>query len=598
MSHPAKSDVIRTRGVFGDAYDIPLLTATGANPARLAILFSGQGSARPGMFREVLARLPAMQNRFAHADQLARELGLPPVSSFLVDASNLEGETLNRVRNLATFTVQIGCFDAVVASGRPPFAITGFSLGEFAALAASGIISFEDGFRMIHERDLFSAPSNQLGFMMAVAASPKRLKELLANDEFFVSCINTPTQTTISVLPGYLEPVKETLKRNGILVSVLVIPQPYHTPLMRPVTGQLIDYLRRNGTRFFPPKIPVLSCVNCQWIDEQSFPGIDWPDLIGRLNIEQVDFIRQIEILADCGCGSFLEIGPGQALQKFTTAILTARPHRIVTLDSLKLPESVSAIDCGESTDATNPFLKLLQKVIAKVTGYQIERISIEKQFQADLGIDSLKTTEIMVEVLKESGRRIDPAIAITGFKDIRSALDVLNHSLPVGTSEDENLIPAVFVRSRWSWQPRPLPEPFEPESAEMPSFERFRTVELDEIIAGTISPSSLIQDLRSSQHPPGTLNSPESNSRMVVILRGDRAGNSSLEKVPEADSRGFLDRIARIIEWFQALIRECPEPAFDLVLVSSSKIHPHNWPETPLESIFKLVLMTSSMAL
>ncbi|MDD3148413.1 MAG: acyltransferase domain-containing protein, partial [Candidatus Riflebacteria bacterium] len=549
---------IETRGIYGDGYEINLSAYEGIDTSRLAVVFSGQGSARPGMFLEEYQRLPAMKQHFAIADKMAADRGLPAISSFILDAAKLEGETLCKVRNLAIFTAQIACYEAIIEAGLRPIVVSGFSQGEVAALVASGIASFTDGFKILCALDRVSSPPNSLGYMMAVAASPDRLQQILDPKTYLVSCIGAPEQITISIRPEHVDQVTKILKQHDILIKLLDIPQPYHTELMRPVSDRIHSFLQSGQIRFKTPALPMVSCISHRVIDAHNCRNTDWVEIMSRQTTEKVDFVGQIQIIRSFRCGSFLEIGPGRSLQNFIAATLKQQPHRIIELSKVLLPRTEKNNTTKEVAFASNPLLKILQRAIAKVTGYQIERISLEDRFQEDLGVDSLKTAEIILQVMKESGRNLDPARSISGFKDVHSAVEMLEKA-PIASYDLKPVHTARFMRGRTVWRACPL----EQQSPVVFVAQASLTIEFQQIVTQTVSPAELADRIAAMP------------ARPLLVIRADKPELPFQKALLPTDTRGFLEQTARIIEFFQKILQILPEPNFDLFLVTSQQSGP-----------------------
>jgi len=267
-------------------------------------------------------------------------------------------------------------------------------------------------------------------------------------------------------------------------------------------------------------------------------------------------------------CGSFLEIGPGRALQKFVGATLSGQPHRVLQLQSELLPtESERPVVNAELNFEANPLLRLLQKAIARVTGYQLERITIEDRFQDDLGIDSLKTAEIILEVAKESGKRLDPAASMVECTDVRSAVEMLRCSLrtEIDPVKDDRS-PSAFVRGRTCWKKRPIRNSIASNirSASLDASGLRDRVEIsvEQIVRRSVDAAGCARQLRDRQKP-------------LFILRADAPIVDWPQGAVGEKAALCVENLARCIEWFQEFLREMTIPDLEMFLITSAATPP-----------------------
>jgi acyl transferase domain-containing protein len=391
-------------GIYSGSWEPGLRHSKDVDFSRVCCLFGGQGTAVPGMFLSAYQQIERFRRRFDEADALARAAGLPAPSLYLTDGRAIPASELFVTRNLAAYTTQVALFDHILASGSSPQLLTGSSQGEYAALVCSGAVDFASLFDVNIAWQRICGPANQLGFLLAVAASPAQIAALLGNDRVHVSILNCPMRSVIALAPEQLAEVQDTLRRRGIGAKVLEVPQPYHSPMMQPAAERLRAWLKEHGPCFRPPRIPVLSSVSRSVISE-GLSSSEAAELLSRQLIEPVDFPRQIEMSYESGCFAFLEIGPGATLGTFVRKTLGAREHRILDFGAY-LPVAPTRERPKTKLDALqSKVFGTLRKAVAVMTGYEIESISVEDRFQEDLAIDSLTKVEILVHVVRE----IDP---------------------------------------------------------------------------------------------------------------------------------------------------------------------------------------------
>ena len=407
------------QGIYSGRWEVGFRPYEGVDFSRVCYMFSGQGSAAPGMFLSAYQQLEVVRRRFDEADGLAQSAGLPSPSLYLTDANAIPASALVVTRNLATYTAQVALCDHLLATRPPPLLLTGSSQGEYAALVCAGAIEFASLFEAIVARHRICGPANQLGFLVAVAASPPEIAAALGADCTHVSIRNSPVRSVIALAPDQRATVEDTLRRRGMGTKVLEVPHPYHSPLMGPAAQRFRMWVEARGLSLRPPRFTVLSSVTRTVITE----SIAAADLLSRQLTEPVDFPHQIEIAYARRCYAFLEVGPGATLGTFVRKILGAREHKSLDLGAY-LPAAPARTRKTTRLDAWQAkVFGALRNAVAAMTGYEIESISLEDRFQEDLAIDSLKKVEILVHVVEE----IDPGREDLGdLMEVQRLADVL----------------------------------------------------------------------------------------------------------------------------------------------------------------------------
>ncbi len=186
-------------------------------------------------------------------------------------------------------------YDLLISKDIKPKIVTGHSFGEYAALVASGIVSFEEMFDIVYHREIFSPPSNELGYMLAINANEEEIKNFFGNDGYYFSNYNSPVQTVISSTKDKISYLKEILDKRGIKSKVLTsVPQPYHTPYLKPTSEKIKKYLQESKFNFKEPSIPLFSSVTKELITQKNFSKEKIEDILINQILNPVDFIYQI----------------------------------------------------------------------------------------------------------------------------------------------------------------------------------------------------------------------------------------------------------------------------------------------------------------
>ncbi|EKE19215.1 MAG: beta-ketoacyl synthase [uncultured bacterium] len=452
--------ILNSKGHYFGSYRIVTKKYSGEDFSRKCFIFPGQGSAYPGMFKDQYASTNSIQEKFREADSLAKMKGLQKISDYILYPEKIEKEKLPIIRNLALFTMEVALFEVLISKRNIPEIITAHSFGEYAGLVASGIISFEEMFEIVYFRDSSCPIENSLGFMIAVGASEDEINAVLANEKFYISNLNSYEQTVISAEPGAIKDIEKILKENNIKYKILSdVPQPYHCLLLNDVKNKIEKYIEERKINLNKPQIPIFSSVIYKLIDKENFQEDDIKKILVNQIVFPVNFIFQISSIYELRCFNFIELNEKKLFSLFVRNILAEKEIKIdhiANILKIEKKENTKYISSENSK-----LFSLISKVIGEITGYEIEKISLEDRYQEDLGIDSIKKADILLTVLNES--KINPG---EGFNTSRfgSIADTINY---LNSAEKENHVKSkqkkktFFDRYVFTWQQEALDENF-----------------------------------------------------------------------------------------------------------------------------------------
>ena len=196
-----------------------------------------------------------------------------------------------------------------------PEMVAGHSLGELSALVAAGVLTFEDGLKLVAKRAhaMQKACELQSSTMAAVLGLEDSVVEEVCSsvDGIVVAAnYNCPGQLVISGEVQAVETACDLLKEKGARRAlILPVGGAFHSPLMEPAREELAQAIEQ--TTFSEPLCPVYQNVPASAITD---PSVIKENLIKQLTAP-VKWTQSIQAMIADGGTDFVEIGPGKVLQ-------------------------------------------------------------------------------------------------------------------------------------------------------------------------------------------------------------------------------------------------------------------------------------------
>jgi amino acid adenylation domain-containing protein len=303
--------------------------AHGRGP-RLAFVFSGQGGYWRGAGRGLAGREPVVRDVLSACDRwLTRHAGWS-----LLEWLSADGPAPTEFAQPAQFAVQAALAALWRSWGVVPDAVVGHSLGEVAAAHAAGILSLDDGLRLVVERGRLMRRVEGQGKTAAVGLpadeARRRIADLGLADRVFIAARNGPASTTLSGEPAAVGQIVRTLQEEGIFARALDVDCAFHSPVMDSLRRELEDAL--DGLRPGPAAVPFVSTVTGRPLDGRDLGADYW----GRNLREPVRFEDAVGTLIDDPYDLFLEVGPHPVLSAAVAECLQSREVSGVVLPSLR----------------------------------------------------------------------------------------------------------------------------------------------------------------------------------------------------------------------------------------------------------------------
>jgi [acyl-carrier-protein] S-malonyltransferase len=282
----------------------------------------------------------ALAGTFPEAAALLERAGAVLGRDFLDNLFSADAETLSDTRfaQPAVFVVSLAAAESLRSLGVNPSGVAGHSLGEYSALVAAGVLSFEDGLRVVQERARLMADcaARAKGGMLAILGMDHAdLKSLV--DETVAECpveianINSPEQIVVTGSEKCVEKFADIARERGARKAVrLRVSGAFHSKLMSPVSEELARAFEKY--RFSAPRVALVSNVTADFVRE--------PTEIKRLLVEHVCcpvlWEASMRRFIESGQDLFVEVGPGRVLKG-----LMKRIDPSVRVLSASLPENV-----------------------------------------------------------------------------------------------------------------------------------------------------------------------------------------------------------------------------------------------------------------
>lgn len=279
---------------------------------KIAFVFPGQGAQAVGMGKDVYEALPQSRAVFEKGDEV---LGFP-LSKLIFEGPESElKQTVNT--QPALVTASVAYLEALRDLGVTPDYVAGHSLGEYSALVAAGVLSYEDAVRLVRLRGQFmeeAVPGGQGAMAATLGADRAALSELCrsiseAGNSVELANVNCPGQIVVSgTVAGVNEVVQRVKEAGGKRAIPLEVSGPFHSSLMKEAAEQLAAELQK--VTFNAPVMPVI-------VNVTATPVTD-PEEIRNLLVAQVFspvlWQDSVEWLIADGVDTFVEIGSGSVL--------------------------------------------------------------------------------------------------------------------------------------------------------------------------------------------------------------------------------------------------------------------------------------------
>jgi enediyne polyketide synthase len=268
-----------------------------AGPARIGLLFPGQGSGRG-------TSGGALRRRLAEVEEVYLSAALPTNGDMVETA----------VAQPRIVTGSIAALRALSVLGIDGEVAVGHSLGELSALHWAGAMDEETLLRIAAERGRTMSDNSASGTMTGISAAPTLVDELIAGLPVVIAGYNGPTQTVIAGPVEAIETAERNAQQAGVRVTRLSVSHAFHSPLVAPAAAAF--GARLTEERFGPIGRRVISTVTGEALARDT-------DVSALLRLQITDpvlFAQAVELAAK-DIDLFIEVGPGRVLSQLASNI-------------------------------------------------------------------------------------------------------------------------------------------------------------------------------------------------------------------------------------------------------------------------------------
>lgn len=469
--------LLEEQGVF--------LTRVRSERPRIAFCFAGQGSQYQGMLKSLVCGSVDYQK----AEEVLASLGLPTFAA-MAWSGNAALDSDPVITQVSLLVADWLMYRQLLDRGMRPDCVVGHSFGEFAALVAAEVLSLEQAIRLTKLRATALADTPE-GGLISVLASADDLDAYLSGSGLSITHKNSPQQTVIGGAKSAIEDFLPILKELGFNFRELRVPGALHTTLVAPAQKALKEALDKE--LFRPPTTLFLSNVSNRYgtnSDELK------TNLVNQL-VDPVNYVDLVNKMVADGIEVMVEVGPGRTLTALHRQILpdaevvlcsTDHPRRdtheqlarlellfealepqpieagssvVPTLRSKVFPiENFDATTARKSkprkNKATDSKVEMVSEslpsqgqarqdiqtflldFVADLTGYPLEVIDLDWDLEADLGVDSIKRTQLFGELVDLVGDGDPQDLVDADFRTLRAIIDWLAQVAPANTAVAE----------------------------------------------------------------------------------------------------------------------------------------------------------------
>ena len=326
-----------------------LIKQRSTKPPSIVLCFGGQVSDRVALDEHLWNGSTLLRSYLDRCDGTLRAMGFPGIyPDIFYDRAVNDVVVLHSI----IFALQYSCAQAWLESGLKAKALVGHSFGQLTALCVSGILSLEDGLKLVAGRASLMRKhwGSESGTMIAVETDEQTLKELRSimrtsdhDFDFEIACLNGPTSHVVVSDEASAGRLETKMTQQAIRFKRLSVPFGFHSRFTEPLLWHLEDLASQ--LTFHEPKIPLETCTDKRtWTEPTA-------KLIAAHTREPVFFGQAIERLsATLGPCSWVEAGSDSSVVSMVRRALGKPAAPINNFVPLQLNRPSSTDSVSEAT--------------------------------------------------------------------------------------------------------------------------------------------------------------------------------------------------------------------------------------------------------
>jgi acyl transferase domain-containing protein/acyl carrier protein len=283
---------------------------------RVVFVFPGQGGQWAGMGRELAACSPVFAARLAECGRALARYADWSLEEVLAGAAGAPGLERTDVVQPVLWAVMVSLAAVWEAAGVVPDAVLGHSMGEIAAACVAGILSLEDGARVVALRSRAMTAMAGRCAMGSVALPAGRVRELIAGraGRLSVAVVNSPSSTVVAGEAAAVRGLVAEMEAAGVRAQVLRQDYAAHSPLVEPLAEEVRAAL--DGIAPRAGQVPMVPAMTGEFTPGTRMDAGYWYESLRA----PVEFDRAVRMLAGAGHGTFIEVSPHPVLTAAVTA--------------------------------------------------------------------------------------------------------------------------------------------------------------------------------------------------------------------------------------------------------------------------------------
>lgn len=282
--------------------------------SKIAFIYPGQGAQKIGMGKDFYEKSESARNIYDKASDL---LGLDMKALCFEDNDKLD---ITEYTQPALVTTCLAITKVVLEQGITPQVCAGLSLGEYAAIAVSGGISYLDAIATVRKRGILmqeAVPDGKGAMAAVLGLDAETIEEVISSiEEVSIANYNCPGQIVITGMKSGVEAAAEKLKEaKAKRVLMLNVSGPFHSPFLKTAGDELMKVLET--IKFQELAVPYVSNTTADYISDIK----QTPQLLKKQVSAPVKWQQSVETMIKNGVDTFIEIGPGKTLAGFIKKI-------------------------------------------------------------------------------------------------------------------------------------------------------------------------------------------------------------------------------------------------------------------------------------